>query len=108
MSMPSFKPTKWKLEYCTDCKKMLLGKHSYRCRRDHSVIERDNVPFFIPDMRVIGFYGKWITLKSKKLNQEFSMITSNFADIVLHCGIKPKGYIPDQWWMFCKMGVHYL
>lgn len=32
MSMPSFKPTKWKLEYCTDCKK-LLGRYNYKCRQ---------------------------------------------------------------------------
>lgn len=102
MSMPRFKPTKWKLKYCANCK---VNYYSWLCKRDkHKLMERDNVPFFIEHMTITSFGGKWSVLVSKKPQATYHISRSNFGPLVTKCGIEPGGHIHNQWWMWCKVG----
>lgn len=102
MKMPKFKPTKWKLDYCLDCK-TIIGRYGWNCRNKHKVVQRDNIPFFIKEMQITHF-GKWSGLKATMPKETFSISRTNIGKIVLGCGIEPEGYIRDQWWMWCKVG----
>jgi len=101
MSMPKFKTTKWKIRYCTDCKSTSVY---YTCNKEHNVIERDNVPFLVPDMRFKYHGAKWSTLESEKLGQTFRLSSSKLGEIIMGCGIQAGGNIPNQWWMWAKVG----
>jgi len=107
MKMPKYKPTKWKVKYCLGCKHP-VGKYSYCERREHNVIERENVPFYVPDMRITGLgYKGWAYLSSEKMNEEWNMSPSNLETIVLNYGVGLKGALPNRWWMWCKVGSAY-
>jgi hypothetical protein len=101
MSMPKFKPTKWKLRHCAECK----SSYYWACKnKGHTLVERDNVPFFIEHMIVSYFGGKWSTLASEKPKRTYRISRSNFGPLVTKCGIEPGGHIRNQWWMWCKVG----
>ncbi len=100
MKMPKYKPTKWKMRYCIECKSFLPR---WKCK-EHTIIERDNIPFFVPDMRFEYLGAKWSRLKSDKMNDTFSISASKVHDIVMGCGVLPGGHIPNQWWMWAKVG----
>ncbi len=102
MSMPKFKPTKWKLQHCRDCKEHY---YSWLCKKkNHTLIERDNVPFFIEHMTLTRFGGKWSTLSSEKPKATYMISRSNFGPLAIKCGIEPGGHIRNQWWIWCKVG----
>ena len=102
MSMPKYKPTKWKLIFCTECNRRAEG---WRCGREHrdKYIERENVPFKIPDLQITGHYA-WVRAESKKMKEEFPISPTEVTRIIMGPGIKPGGMIPDQWWMWTKKG----
>lgn len=102
MKMPKFKPTKWKLDYCLGCKK-IVGRYGWFCKNEHKVVQRDNVPFFIKEMK-ITYFGEWSSLESIKPSEKYVISRTNLGPIVLKCGIEPGGYIRDQWWMWRKVG----
>ena len=96
-----FKPTKWNVAFCQNCN-ALWGQELW-CDDSHTKVEFKNVPFLASDMRLFKI-KKWAELGSKKRNKDFKMSPSNLEKVVLNCGIKPGGMIPDQWWMFGKLG----
>ena len=99
--MIEFEPTEWKVPLCKECKTTL---YSHFCKtKKHTKIEIQNVPFLAPDMMILEV-RKWITLYSKRRNKEYQMSGSKFEKVIINCGIKPGGLIPDQWWMFAKVG----
>lgn len=100
MAMPKFKPTKWKLEECASCKKW----PTYNCRNheDHMIVERDNVPFRIPDMKIITMGSKWTKLKSEKLNRTYNLHFTQLGRLVMNGVEKGGGLPPNQWWMYEK------
>ena len=104
MTMPKFKPTKWKLDYCLKCKK-ILGNYAWTwtCKENHKVVERDNVPFFIEEMQITSF-GKWSCIKSTKPKESYTISRTKMGAIVLKCGVEPGGFIRNQWWMWTKVG----
>lgn len=104
MKLPKFKPTKWSIEFCMDCKQPVAFTHG--CRRSgHNIVPKPNVPFFVQDMRIIGIvYKGWAQLRSDKLNQRFLLSPSNLEKIIMGVGVQPKGHLRDNWWMFCKVG----
>lgn len=105
MKVPKFKPTKWKLKHCNECK---YTGHSiyYNCKQEkHSTSEIDNVPFFVPDMKIIGFgYKNWVHLRSDALGENFEMASTRLRDIILSCGVGAKGDLSNHWWMYGKVG----
>lgn len=107
MNIPKFKPTSWNIKYCVDCK----GLSSYWCekgRNNHNIIEKPNVPFFVPRMQILCQQWKgWWSLKSEFNGEEFSISPSNIEPIILEYGILPGGIIENKWWMYCKMGSMY-
>lgn len=106
MAMPKFKKTKWKINFCIQCKRVVGTRWgSWKCRKEHkkTYIERENIPFKIPDLEVIGHYS-WMRAKSEKIGQEFDIAPTEVTTIIMGPGIKPGGLIPDQWWMWKKKG----
>jgi len=102
---PKYKPTKWKIDYCTNCKKIIKGSRwEIRQHKDHNVIGRPNVPFKIPDLKVTGHYS-WIRAESKKLKEQFEISPTEVTRIIMGPGIEPGGLIPGQWWMWTKKGA---
>ena len=102
MNLPKFTPTKWKIKFCLKCK----CRESWQCRREeHEIIEIENVPFFIPKVKILrcGWHGWW-TLESDLTKEIFPVSASNMEPIVLKNGIEPNGEINNRWWMWCKMG----
>lgn len=98
--MPKFKPTPWKISFCTKCSKLV----TYGCRQNHNVVVLDNIPFFVPDMQIVSKSGQkgWVVLESKVLKQEFRMHPFYLIDIAMSCGIKSRGIIANNWWMWTK------
>lgn len=112
MSMPKFKKTKWKLKYCTECKKIIgtttTGHRRYhwrnRCNQQkHNIVERENIPFKIPDLKVTGHYS-WMRAKSVTLKQEFDISPTEVTKIIMGPGVEPGGLIRNSWWMWSKKG----
>ena len=100
MKMPKFKPTTWKLQYCVECKSMF----NYYCgKKGHTKIERDNVPFFVPEMKITSF-GKWSRLMFVKTKESYVISKSNIGRVILGCDIKAGGLIHNQWWIWTKVG----
>ena len=88
------------LEYCDNCN----SRYNYWCgKNNHKKVERPNIPFIIPDLK-ITYLGKWVRLTSEKMNKKYDMSQSKFQEVVLGCGVKPGGNIPDQWWMISNVG----
>lgn len=104
MKMPKFKPTKWKLHFCSNCN--ATNSHvSYYCREGkHVVQEKDNIPFFVPDMEFVWVGQKWSSLQSKIMNRTFTVSASRLEKIIKGCGIQPGGKIPNKWWIYSKVG----
>jgi hypothetical protein len=100
MKIPKYKPTKWKLKYCMDCNVINPGW----THRNHNIVERPNTPFFVPDMKFVHVASKWSLLRSEKMSQTFSISASKLHEIVTGCGVKSGGFIPNQWWMWAKVG----
>lgn len=105
MKMPKYKPTKWKIDFCLECK-TIVHRNSYTCIEKHEVVRRENIPFYVPDMRIIsiGYHG-WANLKSEKMKASFQLSPSNLETIILKYVIGPKGALPDRWWMCVKSVV---
>ena len=104
MKIPKFKPTKWKLYFCSDCRVMRHTKTAYCVDQTHNIQEVENVPFFIPDIE-IDYVSKWTGLKSELTKRHFTILPSRFEKVIMGCGIKPGGKIPNQWWMYSKCGT---
>ena len=101
---PKYKPTKWKIDFCADCKQVIKGgRWELQRHKDHTMLERPNVPFKIPDLKVIGHYS-WIRAESKKLKEKFEISPTEVTRIIMGPGIEPGGLIPNQWWMWTKKG----
>jgi len=116
--MPNFKPTKWRVDTCQDCfLKALKDEHSWykengipdiimswSCGKEgHNIIQRDNMPFFIPDMQIVGIgYKGWINLKSN-MGKAYSLGPTKLQEVIFNA-IIDKGHITNQWWMYCKLG----
>lgn len=90
------------VDMCGTCKNR--RRFGYWCEKNSHVREQQyNVPFIVPDMEITSF-GKWTSLKSKKMNSTFSIARSKFKDIVMGCGVLPGGKIPNQWWRYTNVG----
>ena len=105
MKFPKYKPTKWKVEHCLDCNKIASRYVHYCKRQSHKIVERENIPFFVPDMEIEQFYD-WSILKSASTGLSYPISITNMSDVVCYTTIE-KGIIKDQWWMFCKVGSSY-
>jgi len=99
--MPKYKPTEWLLTECRQCNYIRTDVW-YQCKRDnHTIVERPNVPFRVPDMRVIEIGSRWTHLASDKMNKKFHLHRSKISDLVLKCGVAKGGALPpNQWWMY--------
>ena len=105
MNVPKFKPTKWKLYYCLECKQLNTRGGRYYCTENkHHISDFENVPFFVSDMKIKHFWGKWSELRSDKMDKNFSLSASKLKEIIFGCGIGSGGQIPNQWWMYNKVG----
>ena len=104
MNIPKFKPTKWKLYHCLECKRIDSDKAHYCSNSKHNIAEIDNVPFFVSDMEIKHFWGKWSELKSDKMGRTFSLSSSKLEKVIFGCGIQAGGKISNQWWMYAKVG----
>lgn len=104
MKMPKFKPTKWKLQCCTTCNST-YSKIGYYCREGkHTVQEKENIPFFVPDMEFVWVGQKWSSVQSKVMNKTYTISASRLEKIIKGPGIQPGGKIPNKWWMYSKVG----
>lgn len=101
MKTPNFKPTKWKIQRCLDCQRTSV----YGCGTEtHKTIELNNIPFFVTDMKFKWIGPNWSCLNLDKLGQNFMLSASKLEKIIKGCGIEPGGKIPNQFWMFAKVG----
>ncbi len=99
--MINFEPTKWDVPFCKECELTLYIKSC--AKANHTKIEKPNVPFLAPDMRIFKV-RKWATLYSERRNKMFKMSGSKLERVIIYCGIESGGFIPNQWWMFGKVG----
>ena len=105
--LPKFKPTKWKIPYCEECKIALDSSwERRRCEsKKHNIIERDNIPFFVPDMKIHGFGSKgWVEVRSDILNDQFYISPTKLEHIILEYGIEKGGELNGRWWIWAKVG----
>lgn len=114
MEMPKFKPTKWKLESCLECSKNYFDSwkkmpsdcyRGYGCDHlKHTIIHKDNIPFFVPDMRIDGFgYKGWVRLVSEATGRGYDLGPTKLMEVLLNAKID-NGLISKRWWMYCKLG----
>ena len=101
MKMPKFKPTKWKVSFCMNHKESFPSTWGHK---ECDIVERDNIPFFVPDMKFKYLGAKWARLKSDKFKQEFDISASKVHEVIMGCGIEPGGNVPNQWWIWVKVG----
>lgn len=103
--IPKFKPTKWKVRFCAECNSTA---NNIYCQHWHSnsVFERENVPFFIPEFRIIHM-AEWSTLRSNISLGRYYISVSNLSKVALEHGIEPGGYLRNMWWMYTKLNKSY-
>ena len=93
-----------KVDIMEICKTCNGNKYSYWCsRHNHSKGKQFNVPFIVPDMQIISF-GKWTLMESKKMNKKFTISRTKIGQVLVGCGVKPGGLIPNQWWKYSNIG----
>lgn len=107
MKMPKYKPTKWKVPFCAECHKVLLWGDTCDNHNEHKMIDLDNIPFFVPDMRVTGASHNWMHLRSDTLGQDFNIILSNAVVFLTDLGIGLGGLLSGGWWMWTKQGGYF-
>lgn len=100
MKIPKYRLTKWKIKYCADCNIFDPGW----AHKKHNIVERQNIPFFVPDMKFIYVASKWSLLRSEKMSQTFRISASKLHEIVMGCGVEPGGRVSNQWWIWAKVG----
>lgn len=100
-----FKPTKWKLMFCVDCNR----PSDWKCKdKKHYIVERENAPFFVPDMNIehISSDGKMV-LSSHALNVKFYSNSKCLKKIIFNAGISIGGLIGPALWQYHKHGERY-
>lgn len=104
MKMPKYRKTKWKVRCCKKCG-IYFPKWAWCKSGEHEIVELDNVPFFVPDMKILhfGFKG-WAKLESKILGQRFNLSPSHVDKVTIEYGVEPGGGLPNRWWMWAKIG----
>lgn len=103
MEIPKYKKTKWKVPYCPKCKK--IGNRDWLCNREHNIVERDNIPFFLSEVKIESISWKgWANARDTKLGVKFQIAPSDLEQIILIHGVKPGGIIEDRWWICSKKG----
>ena len=103
MNHPNYKPTKWELYTCTQCKYTAYRVFPWCTKQNHFILQHENKPFLVEEFKIETSYGKgWWKLKS--IDREGLISATKFEEVVRGCGIYPGGYIRNQWWMFRKVG----
>lgn len=98
--IPKLNSTVKMITYCAECR----IRQTYWCvRRNHKEIKRPNTPFIIPDLQVKRV-GKWVKLKSEKMDKSFELAPTKFQEVILGCGVEPGGAIKNQWWIISNVG----
>lgn len=105
MNIPKFKPTSWNIKFCAKCK--CFDEYGHCKENGHEVIERPNIPFFIPRIKILDQRRKWWVVQSEFNQEKFLITHSNTKPIILKYGILPGGIIENKWWMYCMSGGYY-
>lgn len=97
IEIPKFKWNKKSFSsYCLECNKYC----EWECHEeDHDTIRVPRIPFFVLDMKIVGFVGHWVRVKSEALGQEFFISPAHFKKIAMKHGIDPDGNLPNRWWI---------
>lgn len=104
MKVPKYTKTKWKVYQCQSCKRINTEYPLPYCKSEnHKVIELDNIPFFVPDMKITGFsYDGWANMRSDALDREFQLSPGYIRKIIVSFGVEPGGKLSNRWWMWTK------
>lgn len=99
--IPKIKGSLREVELCHQCG----GNWRYWCSRSgHQKIKQFAIPFLIPDLQVYRMTGKWVYVRSEKLQETFCLSPSKFQKVVMGCGIEPGGGLANQWWIKTSVG----
>ena len=99
--MFEFEETDWKVPICVECESKIFDKNCIMLR--HNKTEIPNLPFLAADMQIAKI-KKWATLVSTERDKIYYMSRSKLEKMILGCDIKVGGHVPDQWWIFGKVG----
>ena len=111
MKTPKFKPTKWKIKYCTKHKQPVIrniswtvsykGRFCGRYKSDCEIVEIPNVPMKINRLWLKNSSSKgWIIAEDIDTCVEYPVSHSELLNIIHDVGIPKGGIIEGQWWMW--------